>query len=295
MTELPAAGGAARARRAGRTRHRRHAGPTAVRLGIAIAFCCVTLLPFGIVIVDAFNSNATLETTTIGSLSGLTLANFRFIFTSTPMLTFLWNSILACTAATLMTVILGGLAGYAMSRYRVGWLSGYSVGLFFIQVFPIILILIPLVTILKDFGLINTLTSVVLVYATQALPFACWMFRAYFDTLPLEMEEAAWVDGASRFHSFVRIVCPNSWPAAVSVAIFTFLLAWGDYLIALILLTSQNVLTLPVGMERFVEQHQTEWGPIFASSAVMMVPPVVVFAVLQRYYNLKGISSVVGH
>jgi multiple sugar transport system permease protein len=246
------------------------------------------------VIFDAFNSNGSLESSAIGSFRGLTVANFEYVIHNTPMLLYFWNSVRVCIAATICTVIIGGLAGYAMSRYNVGWLSGYSVGLVFIQTFPIILFLIPLFTILKVLGLVDTLPSVVIVYVTQSLPFAILMFRSFFDSLPREMEEAAWVDGASRLRGFIRIICPNSWPAAVSVAIFTFLVAWGDYLVAYVMLTGPNVLTLPIGMERFQEQYQSLWGPLFASGALMMVPPIIVFGALQRYYNLQGVADAVG-
>ena len=120
---------------------------------------------------------------------------------------------------------------------------------------------------------------------------AIWMMAAYFDSIPISLEEAAWMDGASVFGSFTRIVLRNSLPGILSTAIFSFLLSWNDYLIALLFLPDQSKYTLPVGVETFFQQNAANWGFVMAVAVVMMVPPVLVFAFLNRYFSVGGIGG----
>ncbi len=275
------------------SRRKRRNMATVARLVVLIVFLVIVLVPIVVVLFDAFNTNAALESTALGSFQHLTVSNFTYVIDDTNVLIYLRNSLIVSLTATVASIVLGALAGYAMSRYDAWWLRTYSLSLFFLQTFPLILVLIPLFDIFRMLHLINTFGSVILVYIVEALPFASWMFRAYFDRFPRSLEESAWIDGASRLRTLVRIVAPNSWPAAVSVGLYSFLLAWGDYLVAYVFLTSTNVLTLPVGLEAFFQQNTTQWAPVMASAAIMMVPGVVIFGVLQRYYNLAGFSGAV--
>jgi multiple sugar transport system permease protein len=120
---------------------------------------------------------------------------------------------------------------------------------------------------------------------------ACWMMAAYFDSIPITLEEAAWIDGASVFGSFTRVVLRNSLPGILSTAIFSFLLAWNDYLIALVFLRSDQNYTLPIGLNTFFQQNQTNWGLVMAVAVIMMLPPIIVFAVLNRFFSVGGIGG----
>lgn len=272
---------------------RRHNLLSGIRLVVLILFLVIVLFPIAVVLFDAFNSNAALESTALGSIRHLTVSNFTYVINNTQVLVYLGNSLIVSVSASVSSVVVGALAGYAMSRYDARWLRTYSLSLFFLQTFPLILVLIPLFDIFKLLHLINTLACVIIVYIVEALPFASWMFRAYFDQFPKALEEAAWIDGASRVRTLVQVVAPNAWPAGVSVGLYSFLLAWGDYLVAYVLLTSQNVWTLPLGLESFFQEYTTQWGSVMASASIMMVPGVVIFGMLQRYYNLSGVSGAV--
>jgi multiple sugar transport system permease protein len=129
------------------------------------------------------------------------------------------------------------------------------------------------------------------VYVASTLAVATWMMAAYFDSIPSVLEEAAWVDGCSVFGSFVRIVLRNSLPGILSTAIFAFLLAWNDYLVALVFLRSSSIFTLPIGLQTFFQQNATDWGPVMAVSVIMLLPPAIVFAVLNRYFSVGGIGG----
>jgi multiple sugar transport system permease protein len=134
------------------------------------------------------------------------------------------------------------------------------------------------------------------VYVSSTIAVATWMMAAYFDTIPVALEEAAWIDGCSLFKGFVRIVLRNSLPGVLSAAIFAFLLAWSDYLFASVFLRSDSNFTLPIGLQTFFSTNSTEWGYVMAVSVVVMVPPIIVFGFLNRYFSIGGIGgSLAGH
>jgi multiple sugar transport system permease protein len=120
---------------------------------------------------------------------------------------------------------------------------------------------------------------------------ATWMMAAYFDSIPIALEEAAWMDGASVFGGFIRIVLRNSLPGILSTAIFAFLVSWNDYLVATVFLRTAANYTLPVGLQTFFVENNTLWGYVMAVSVVMMVPAIVIFAALNRYFSLGGIGG----
>ena len=154
---------------------------------------------------------------------------------------------------TVVSIFCAGLAGYTLSRYhKLRFVSNYSRALMLVQMFPLILALIPLFIIFKDAGLINTYYSVILVYTLLNLPFATWMFEGFFDAIPRELEEAAFVDGCSRLRTLTRIVLPLSGPGTAAVTILTFLLCYNEFLIASIFLRDPDTMTIPVGIQMFM-------------------------------------------
>jgi multiple sugar transport system permease protein len=159
------------------------------------------------------------------------------------------------------------------------------------QSLPVITSVIPLFILFANLGLVDNLGGLMIVYVASAMAVATWMMAAYMDSIPISLEEAAWMDGASVFGSFTRIVMRNSLPGILSTAIFSFLLAWNDYLIALIFLQDQSVYTLPKGLETFFQQNATDWGSVMAVAVVMMIPPVIVFAFLNKYFSVGGIGG----
>jgi multiple sugar transport system permease protein len=120
---------------------------------------------------------------------------------------------------------------------------------------------------------------------------AIWMMAAYYDSIPIALEEAAWIDGASLFGGFLRIVLRNSLPGVLSTAIFSFLLAWNDYLVVLVFIRSDTSFTLSVGLQSFFQQNATNWGLVMAVAVIAMLPPVILFAVLNKYFSVGGIGG----
>ena len=223
--------------------------------------------------------------------TGFTFENFVRVFGGTDVLTWLGNSLIVALVTVVVAVAVAAPAGYVLSRLRNRLVSGYSLILFVVQSLPVVTAAIPLFIIFSALGLVDTLQGVAIVYIGSTMSVAIWMMAAYFDSIPISLEEAAWMDGASVFGGFVRVVLRNSLPGILSTAIFSFLLAWNDYLIALLFLQSPQNLTLPVGLQTFFQQNAADWGSVMAVAVVMMAPPVIIFAVLNKYFSVGGIGG----
>ena len=256
------------------------------RFAALLLITLVVLVPVLATLLLAIRPSATSTTA-----SALTLENFRYIFGNTDVLLWLGNSLGVTLATVLVSVIVAAPAGYVLSRGRGKAVSGFSLLLFVIQSLPVITAIIPLFVLFARLGLADNLIGLVIVYVGSTLSVATWMMAAYFDSIPHALEEAAWVDGCSVFGSFTRIVLRNSLPGILSTAIFAFLLAWNDYLVALVFLRSSTIFTLPIGLQTFFQQNATDWGAVMAVSVVIMLPPAIIFAVLNKYFSVGGIGG----
>ena len=222
---------------------------------------------------------------------GVTLENFGKIFTETSVGTWLANSLVVTLVTVLISVTVAAPAGYVLSRGRSKLVSGYSLILFIVQSLPVVTAVIPLFILFAQIGLVDNLVGVTIIYVGSTMSVAIWMMAAYFDSIPITLEEAAWMDGCSVFGSFTRIVLRNSLPGVLSTAIFAFLLAWNDYLVAVVFLRSDTNYTLQIGLQTFFQQNQTNWGLVMAVAVVMMLPPVLLFAALNKYFSVGGIGG----
>ena len=226
-----------------------------------------------------------------GASGFLTFENFRNVFANTDVRIWLGNSLGVTLATVVVSVIVAAPAGYVLSRGRSKAVSGLSLLLFVIQSLPVITAIIPLFVLFARLGLTDNLIGLVIVYVGSTMSVATWMMAAYFDSIPHALEEAAWVDGCSVFGSFVKIVLRNSLPGILSTAIFAFLLAWNDYLVALVFLRTSSIFTLPIGLQTFFQQNAVDWGSVMALSVVMLLPPAIIFAVLNKYFSIGGIGG----
>ncbi|MGH3448921.1 MAG: carbohydrate ABC transporter permease, partial [Nocardioidaceae bacterium] len=189
--------------------------------------------------------------------SPVTFENFVKIFRQTDVLIWLENSLMVTGITVVVAVGVAAPAGYVLSRGRGRLVSGFSLTLFVVQSLPVVTAVIPLFILFARLGLVDNLTGVTVIYVGMTMSVAIWMMAAYYDSIPISLEEAAWMDGCSVFGSFRRVVLRNSLPGILSTAIFAFLLAWNDYLVALVFLRSNPVYTLPVGLETFFQQNAT--------------------------------------
>ena len=194
----------------------------------------------------------------------------------------LFNSLAVSVATAVVGVLISASSAYAFSRFRF---AGREEGLalfMLTQTFPGVVMLVPLYTILDNLKLLDSLLGLVLVYSSTSIPFSTWMLKGYFDTLPKELEEAARVDGASAPAIFFRIILPLARPAVSVTALFSFMTAWNEFILAATLLNDPSKFTLPIALQRLVGEHQTAWGMFAAGSVIVSVPVVLLFYALQK-------------
>lgn len=253
-------------------------------LGILI-ITAVVLVPIAAVLI--LSTQPSLGSTA----TGFTLENFAKVFTQTSVGTWLLNSLMVTLVTVVVAVAVAAPAGYVLSRGRSKLVSGYSLVLFIVQSLPVVTAVIPLFILFAQIGLVDNLAGVTIIYVGSTMSVAVWMMAAYFDSIPVSLEEAAWMDGCSVFGSFSRIVLRNSLPGILSTAIFSFLLAWNDYLVAVVFLRSDENYTLQIGLQTFFQQNQTNWGLVMAVAVIMMLPPIILFSALNKYFSVGGIGG----
>lgn len=193
------------------------------------------------------------------------------------------NSVVVSLAVTALGVTLACTAAYALSRFRFPGRATSLRGFLVSQMFPGVVTSIPLYVLLDRLGLLNHLMGLVLVYATTAIPFCVFMLKAYFDTLPRELEEAVLLDGGTRFDAFFRVALPLARPALAVTALFSFLTAWNEFILAATFMNDPLTYTLPVALQRYVGDYSTEWGHFAAGAVIVSVPVMALFLALERH------------
>jgi multiple sugar transport system permease protein len=213
-----------------------------------------------------------------------TIDNFSRLLFETPFLIYFRNSAIVATSTTIFVVTIAVFAAYSLSRFRTrfGWIVERTILITYLL--PSVVIFLPIYLMLSRLGLVNTHFGLVIAYTTFALPFAIWLLRSFVDSIPVELELSAMVDGASRIGAFIDIVVPQLLPGIVSTALFTAILAWNEYLYALILTNSDAVKTLPPGvMTLLTSSYNIEWGMLMAASVLISMPVIIAFAFLQKH------------
>jgi arabinogalactan oligomer/maltooligosaccharide transport system permease protein len=192
-------------------------------------------------------------------------------------------SIVVSGATTVVGLSLAVSAAYALSRFKFPGKQGGMQLLLVTQMFPATLMLVPLFSLLQMLKLLDSLTGLVLVYATSSLPFCIWMLKGYFDTIPRELEEAAIMDGASPGQVFIKVVLPLARPALAVTALFSFMTAWNEFILAATLLNDASLFTLPVALQRYVGEYKVEWGKFAAGALIVSAPVMALFFALQKH------------
>jgi arabinogalactan oligomer/maltooligosaccharide transport system permease protein len=193
-------------------------------------------------------------------------------------LQWIWSSLVITIATAIVGVTLAATSAYAFSRWKF---PGRSFGLVFLlstQMIPAAMLMVPLYILAIQLNLVGTYRGLVIAYSVTAVPFSIWILKGYYDTIPIDLEEAARIDGASQLEAFMRILLPLSTPALAIVFLFNFTTAWNDYLLARVILGSQeDLLTWPLGLQRLQSQFQTQWGQFSAASIMVMIPTMLLF------------------
>ena len=214
---------------------------------------------------------------------------YRRLFAQTPFVKYLINSTVIAVSTTLASLVLGCLGAYALARLRFPGRSLIARGLIFTYLVPPALLFIPLFTVMSTLGLIDTRHGLVLAYLGFTVPFCTWLLLGYFRSVPMELEEAALVDGCSRMSALVRIILPMSLPALAVVAFFSFTQAWNEFLYANVFVNSVDVRTITTGLTLFIVEDVFFWGPMMGAACLATIPPVLLYLIFQRWV-VKGLT-----
>ncbi len=213
-------------------------------------------------------------------VSVLNLDNFREVFAQPAFWRSLRNSALASLSATIASTLLAIPAAYGLTRFRLDF-KGLALAILAVRMVPGIVLVLPYYLVFRQIHLLDTIFSLVLTYMTFTLPFSIWMITSFFESIPYEIEEAAALDGASRWMTCWRIVTPIAGPAILTTAVLNFIFCWNDFLFALIL-TSQKALTFLPLLLRYVLPQGPLYGQIFAGAAIFMIPPLVALILIRH-------------
>jgi multiple sugar transport system permease protein len=212
-----------------------------------------------------------------------TLENFTRLFRDTSFPIYFKNSVTVSLATVVLTLVVSALGAYGLTRFAFRGRDAVARLILLTYMFAPIMIIIPFYLIVKQLGIVNTQLALVLSYTTFCLPFCLWLLRSFFQAIPLELEEAALVDGASRASAVWWVVLPLALPGIIATGIFTFILAWNDFLFALVLITSDELKTLPIGVNDLFNATIVDWGMIMAAGVMITVPTIAFFVAVQRY------------
>jgi arabinogalactan oligomer/maltooligosaccharide transport system permease protein len=223
--------------------------------------------------------------------NGWSLRNFEDVLTQQPFGRWVLNSAIVAFATTVVGVFLACTAAYAFSRFRFPGRRSGMMAFLVSQMFPGTLLLVPLYIIVVSWlKLGNSYIGLILVYSVTSIPFCVWMLKGYFDTIPLEIEESAIMDGASRQVIFFRIILPLAKPAVAVTALFSFMTGWNEFILAATFLEDELKYTAPVGLKFFVGGFSSQWGYFAAGSIIVALPVVVLFLFLQKYL-VSGLTA----
>lgn len=225
-----------------------------------------------------------------------TLDQFRRLLTETPFLTYFGNSVVVALSTTALVIVIAVAGAYGLVRFRFPGRSVVAHLVLFTYMLPAVVLLLPLYLTISRLGLANSLLGLVVAYTTFALPFALWLMRSFIAGIPIELEQAAMIDGASRLAAFIEVVLPQALPGIISTALFSFILSWNEYLYALVFINVDDRKTLPPGVLTMLNQNQNvEWALLMAASVLMALPVLVCFGFLQKHLTRGfGAGSVKG-
>jgi multiple sugar transport system permease protein len=265
---------------------------TVIKYAILLLIMVIVLFPIYWMVITSFKGR--LELTTYPPTlfpQNLILDNYRDAFSGSDIPRYMLNSVIVVGVSTLISLLFGTLAGYSLARFPFTPTFKRQISFWILstRMIPPIVTIIPIFLIYRNLQLLNTYTGMIIVYVGFTLPFTTWMMRAFVREVPVDLEEAAMVDGDTRLTALLRIVLPLTAPGLVATAIFSLILVWNEFLFALILTTTSATITLPVGISGFVSQFEVLWGQMSAVGTVAIIPILVFTLVVQRYL-VRGLT-----
>lgn len=222
--------------------------------------------------------------------SQASLEHYRFVLTHSSFPTFFLNSTIVSASTAVIVTIVSSLAGYAMSRFVFRGKYWIVALLLLTQMFPLVMLIAPMFKMLSPLGLTNSLTGLVIVYVAFNVPFATFLMQSFFDGIPKDLEDAAMIDGATRFTAFRQIILPLTLPGIAATLGFVFTAAWSELLFALMLISGNQATTFPVGLLSFVSKFSVDFGQMMAAGVLALIPACLFFLLIQRYL-VQGLTA----
>jgi multiple sugar transport system permease protein len=272
-------------------RHGRRRRVPALRLALLALALVITLLPVYWMAITSLKTQVEVFATPPTFVPQRpTLENYVSLFANRNMGAYLFNSLIVVGASVLLALAIGSLAAYALARFPMGRLNDrLSFWVLAPRMIPPIAIVVPIFLILQQLGLLNKHLGLILVYTAFNLPFVVWMMRSFFQEIPIDLEEAAMVDGASRLSAFWHVMLPLAAPGLVATAIFAIIVTYNEFFFALTLTSTPAAATLPVGTAALIGKTQTLFGEMAAAGIVATVP-IVLFALLVQRHLVRGLT-----
>ena len=222
--------------------------------------------------------------------SALTWDNFSTVLFATDFLSYFSNSLIVSLGTAFCTTLIAAGAGYAFSRFVFAGKRIIIALMLVTQMFPLLMIIAPIYKIVADLGLLNSLTSLIVVYTAFNIPFATFLMQSFFDGIPKDLEEAAMMDGCTRFQALRKVIFPLTLPGLGATLGFVFTAAWSELLFALMLISRNESMTFPVGLLTFVSKFSVDWGQMMAAGVLALIPSCLFFIFIQRYL-VQGLTS----
>lgn len=265
-----------------------------MKAGVIVALCFGALFagfPVFWMFLNSFKPNSEIFAFPPKIISeNFTLAGYNAIFSNPEKVRFFTNSYIVSISVTLLTLLVAIQAAYAFSRFNFKGKNAFNVVILSLQAVPPITLMIPYFGLMVTLKLYNTYQGLILTYMVFTLPYAIIMMTGYFNTLPKELDEAVKIDGGGSLAALWRVLVPVSIPGIVSVGIYTFMISWNEYLFALTLTRTQEMRTVPIGIQLLMGQHSYEWNEMMAMSILGSLPVLVLFLFFQRYF-MGGLTS----
>ncbi|HEX3177784.1 MAG TPA: carbohydrate ABC transporter permease [Methylomirabilota bacterium] len=265
-------------------------GRTAARVGL-VAFALLVLVPFWWIASMSFKTYEQIQfAQSIYVPRPFTWENYTGLWLDTRFPLWLRNSVITAVVVTLITTVVGTLGGYAVARLRFPGRQLVATLVLVLYLVPPALLFIPLYRVLAELGATNSLVALFLAYPTFTVPFCTWLLIGFFKALPMELEEAALVDGATRPQALWRVLLPLAAPGIVASAIFAFTLSWNEFLYALIFIQDETTITVPVGLNLLIYGDVFHWGELMAASVITTLPVVALYMFIHRWM-VEGLAA----
>jgi len=248
-----------------------------------LVFYSFLLLPIIWLLLSSFRNTDSIQSgRLLPGWSEITVGNYIATFQISNFVTYLVNSFVIAFSVMVLTVLLGSLGAYALSRFTLKGKRLFMMAALLPQFFPYVLVLIPFYVLMSNLNLVDSHLGLILTHTSLTLPFALWMLTGYFNAIPKELDQADLIDGCSRLGVIFRILYPVAIPGLVVAGFFAFVVSWGDYLFVSILSQSNQTQTLPIGLQTFMSSLEVQWGLITAGTVLAIVPTVIFFSIVQR-------------